>query len=215
MQNSKFFPGTIPQTPVSGVRKVCFCSPEIKTVLLHIIAMQNSKFFPGTKPRTFILGKRKVLFSFFSKMYQNSPTAMPNSKTFPGDPTPDPRFRGEESLFLLSENVLKLSYSNAEFKTFPGEITPDPRFRGEESLFLLSENVPKLSYRNSKFENSPGDNTPDLRFSGGKFCFRSSKMYLLKLSYSIAEFKISRGQYITLYYITLHYRYFTRHLHLE
>ena len=53
---------------------------------------------------------------------------MQNSKKFPGDNTPDPRSRGKESLFLFSENVPKLSYSNAEFKTNSGVKPPGPRF---------------------------------------------------------------------------------------
>ena len=32
---------------------------------------------------------------------------------------PGPSFYGEESLFSFSKNVLKLSYSNAEFQKFP------------------------------------------------------------------------------------------------
>ena len=51
---------------------------------------------------------------------------MQNSKHFPGDNAPDPRYRGEEILFLFSENVPKLSYSNADFKNFPGDNTLDP-----------------------------------------------------------------------------------------
>ena len=87
--------------------------------------MQNSKIFSGTIPWTLVLGERKVCFRS-PKLYQNSPTAataMQNSKIFPGDNIPDPRFRGEKSLFLFSEIVPKLSHrcnSNAEFKNFPG-----------------------------------------------------------------------------------------------
>ena len=84
---------------------------------------------------------------------------------------------GGGSLFSFSENVLKLSYSNAEFKNFPGENTPDPRFRGEESLFLFSDNVPEqlLSYINAGFKHFPGDNTPDPRFRGEENMFLFSE----------------------------------------
>ena len=38
-------------------------------------------------------------------------------KNFPGGNTPDPRFRGGQSLFLFSENIVKLQYcSNTRFK---------------------------------------------------------------------------------------------------
>ena len=84
---------------------------------------------------------------------------------------------GEESLFLFTENVLKLSYSNTEFKKFPDDNIPEPHFRGEETLFPFSKNVPKFSYSNAEFENSPRDNTPDLSFRGRKVCFCSLKMY--------------------------------------
>ena len=66
-------------------------------------------------------------------MYQNSPIAMQNSKSFPADSTPDSRFRGEESWFHFSGKVPKRSYSNAEFQKF--QELPDPRFwEGEGKL---------------------------------------------------------------------------------
>ena len=59
--------------------------------------------------------KGEILFSF-----SKSVSKLEYSKAeFPGNNTPDPRFRGEESLFSFSENVLKLFCSNAEFKNFP------------------------------------------------------------------------------------------------
>ena len=58
---------------------------------------------------------------------------MQNSKSFPADSTPDPRFRGEESWFYFSKNVPKRSYSNAEFQKFPE--LPDTLFgKGREKL---------------------------------------------------------------------------------
>ena len=57
---------------------------------------------------------------------------------------------------MLSENVPKLSYSNAEFKHSPGDNTPDPSFTGKESLFSFSENVPKLCYLNEEFKKISG-----------------------------------------------------------
>ena len=126
---------------------------------------------------TNIQGKEKVCFRSL-KMYQNSPTAMQNSKIFPGT-KPRTIILGE-SLFLFSENVLKLSiYSNAEFKNFPADSTTDPRFRGRESLFSFSKNVPKLSY--SHVQNStifPGTIPRTFVLGGRKVCFRSPKVYL-------------------------------------
>ena len=92
--------------------------------------------------------------------------------------SPDSRFRGEECLFSFSENVLKLSNSNAEFKNFPKDNTPDPRFRGnlgKESLFSLSENV----YQNSStamqnIKKIPGVKPPDPRFWEGEVKVASS-----------------------------------------
>ena len=138
--------------------------------------LQNSQHFLGTIPRTPVLGERKVCFRS-PKMYQNSPTvtAMMNSKIF--RETKPRTFVSGESLFSFSKNVLKLSYSNAEFNKFPGDNTPDPRFRGEESLFLFFENVPKLSCSNAEFKHYPGTipGTPGL--GEKKVCFRSPKMY--------------------------------------
>ena len=82
------------------------------------------------------------MFSFFKNVLKLS-----YNKLFPGDITPDPCFREEESLFLLSENVPKLSYSNAEFKKSPGDNTPDLRSRVGK-FAPLSENVPTY-YLNS------------------------------------------------------------------
>ena len=64
---------------------------------------------------------------------------MQNSKTFPGENTPDPRFRGEESWFYFSENVPTRSYSNAEFKKFPK--VSDPRFWEREVVASSWNNV--------------------------------------------------------------------------
>ena len=76
---------------------------------------------------------------------------MQNSQNFSRGNTPDPIF-GEgkvweslnnkmiqitTSLFLFSENVLKLSYSNAELKKISGVIPLDPHLRGRESCLLL------------------------------------------------------------------------------
>ena len=136
----------------------------------------NAEFknFPGDKTPDLCFRGRKVCFRS-PKMYQNSPTAMKYSN-FHGDNTPDPRFRGQESLFSFSENVLKLSYSNAEFKNYLGDNTPEPRFRGEGSLFLFSENVPKLSYSN--FQRGPGVESPDPRFWGREVKVASSWNYV-------------------------------------
>ena len=54
-------------------------------------------------------------------------------KQFSGGNTPDPRFGGREgrragSLFLFSENLLELSYNNAEYKIFSGDYTTRPLF---------------------------------------------------------------------------------------
>ena len=98
-------------------------------------------------------------------------------KISPVDKTAVLCFEGEESLFLFTENVLKLSYSNTEFKKIPGDNILESHFTGEESLFPFSENVPKFSYSNAEFKNSPMNNAPDLRLRVRKICFRSLKMY--------------------------------------
>ena len=174
MQNSNNFLGTIPRTPVSGERKVCFHSPKMYQNSPTVIAMHNSKIFRGTKPRTFVLGGS--LFSFSENVLKLS-YGKAEFKNFPGDNTPDPHFREEESLFSFSENVPKLFYSNAEFKNFPWDNTPNPRFRGEESLFSFSENVPELSYSNAEFLKKSGGRTPGPRFLG----MRGERCLLLKL----------------------------------
>jgi len=46
---------------------------------------------------------------------------MQNSKNCLEDNAPNSRLMGEEILFPFSENVPKLSYSNADFKNFPGD----------------------------------------------------------------------------------------------
>ena len=121
MLNPNIFPGTIPRTPVLGERKICFCSPK----MYHNspTAMQNSKIFWGTIPGTFVLvGEFVFILRKCTKtlLYSNA-----EFENFPGKNTPDPRFRGEESLFSFSENVPKLLYSNTEFKPFPRDNTPD------------------------------------------------------------------------------------------
>ena len=79
-------------------------------------------------------------------MFLDSPMAINTEfKQFPGGNTPDPRFGGREgkkreSLFLLSKNVLKLSYNN-----FSRRVHPGPPFLGRKSLF----SSPKM------FQNSP------------------------------------------------------------
>ena len=102
-------------------------------------------------------------------------------------------------MFCISKNVLKLSYSNAEFKHFPGDNTPDPRFWGEESLFLFYENQncpTVIAMQNSKFfpgTFGPSDlRTLDLRFMEEENLFSFSKT-VLKFSYSNAEFKTFPG----------------------
>ena len=188
MPNSKIFRGTIPWTFVLGERNVCFRSPK----MYHNspTAMQNSKIFPGTIPRTFLLGRgfvsilRKctnIKLSYSNAEFQN----------FPGENTPDHRFREEESLFSFStfQKLNQLSYSNAEFKNYPGDNTLDHRVRGEERLFSFSENVPKRSYSNAEFKIFPGDNTPDLRFRGEKNMFLFSQKCTITL---LQQFRIQK-----------------------
>ena len=77
MQNSKIFPGTIPRTFVLSAGKFVFVLQKFtKTLLFSSAEFPNS---PGTLPRTPVLEERKVCFRS-PKMYQNSPTAMQNSK---------------------------------------------------------------------------------------------------------------------------------------
>ena len=144
---------------------------------LTVIAMMNSKFLPGTKPRTFFLWKRKF-FIFFLQKCTKTLLQQCRIQKFPRGHYYGPRFRGKESLFLLSENVPKLSYSNAEFKKIPGDNTPDPLFWGEESLFSFSENQncpTVIEMQNSKI--FPGTKLRTFVSGKRKVCFRFSKMY--------------------------------------
>ena len=52
--------------------------------------------------------EEESLFSF-SKTVLKLSYSNAEFKIFPGDITPDPRFRGEEGLFSFSKNVPKLS----------------------------------------------------------------------------------------------------------
>ena len=98
-------------------------------------------------------------------------------------------------MFSFSKNVLKLSYSYAEFKNFPGGNVLDPRFSEEESLFLFFKNALKQSYSNAEFKKFLEDNAPTLVLGDRKYCFRSPKMYQNTLSQQCRFQKIFRGQY--------------------
>ena len=70
------------------------------------------------------------------------------------------------SLFSFSKNVLKLSYSNAEFKTVPGDNTP---VLGERKVCFR---FPKM-YQNSptamqNYKTISGVEPPDPRFWEGE-----------------------------------------------
>ena len=150
MPNSKIFRGKIPWTFVLRERNVCFRSPKCTKTLLQQCLIQT--VFRGQYiPRTPVIGEGKICFCS-PKMHHNSPTAMWNSKNFPGDNTPDPRFRGEKSWFYFSENVSKRSYSNAEFQKIPK--LPNPPFlgkRGKSCLLLKLCLATPLRFLNSIF----------------------------------------------------------------
>ena len=77
-----------------------------------------------------------------------------NSKIFPG--TKPRTFVLEEggSLFLFSKNVLKLSYSNAEFKKFPGTILRTPVL-GERKVCFRSPKCTKTLIQQCRIQNTP------------------------------------------------------------
>ena len=86
--------------------------------------------------------------------------------------------RGEKSLFSFSENVPKLSYSNAEFQNFPGDNTPTFVSGIGKFFFVLRKFTETLLYSNAEFTNSPGIIVPRTPVLGErKVCFRSPKMY--------------------------------------
>ena len=77
--DSNIFPGKIPRTPVLGRGKYVFVLRKCTITLLY----SNAEFknFPGSISRTLVLGG--ICFHF-PKMFWNSPTAIQNSKIFPG-----------------------------------------------------------------------------------------------------------------------------------
>ena len=102
------------------------------------------------------------------KMYWNSPTAMQNSKIFPGTILRTPVL-GEESLFSYSVNVLKLFYNNAEFKNSPRDNTPTPVLWAREVCFCspkMYQNSPTVMQNSKK---NPVVEPPDPRFGKGRW----------------------------------------------
>ena len=103
---------------------------------------------------------------------------MQNSKLFPGNNTPDPRFWSEESFFVLRKSKLLYCNSNDEFKIFTRDKTSDLLFMEEESFYFLSPTMYKNSLTampNSKI--SPGTliRTPVL--GERRVCFCYLKIY--------------------------------------
>ena len=113
MQIPQIFPGTKPWTPFQGLGKFVSVLHKFTKTLLY----SNAEFenFPGHKTPDLRFRGRKVCFHS-PKIHKISPIQQCRIHKFSGDNTPETRFTGEESLFSFSENVPKLSYSNAEFK---------------------------------------------------------------------------------------------------
>ena len=99
------------------------------------------------------------------KMYQNSPTAMQNSKTFPGTIPRIPVLWVGKFVFILRKFTKTLVQQCRIHKL--SETIPRTPVLGE-SLFPFSENVPKLFYINAEFQNHPGVEAPDPVFRNGR-----------------------------------------------
>ena len=125
-----------------GERNVCFRS--LKMYQNSPTAMLNSNIFPETISRTPVLGERKICFCS-PKMHHNSPTAMQNSKIFRGTISRTFVLGRGGKFFSFSENVPKLSYSEAEFKKIPGDNIFQTPVLGERKVCFCS---PKM-YQNS------------------------------------------------------------------
>ena len=113
----KIFPGENTPNPRSRGEE-SFRSP--KMYQNSPTAMLDSNISPGTIPRTFVLGERKICFCS-PKTHHNSPIQQCRIQKFSGVNIPDLHFRGGSgwgNLFSFSENVPKLSYSNAKIQKF-------------------------------------------------------------------------------------------------
>ena len=131
---------------------------------------------------------------------------MQNSKFFPWT-KPQTFILGKRKfLFCFFQKCIKNHLQQCRIQKFSRGHYSGPRFKGEEFVFVIrkcTKTLPQHCIINKI--NSPGDNTPDLRF-------RDKSLFLFfenvpELCYSNADSptamqnsKISRRQYITLYY---------------
>ena len=148
IQNSKNFPGQCPGPRLKGY--------EILFPFSENVSYSNANFkkIPGDNTMDPVLGARKVFFRS-PKIYQNSPTAMQNSKIFPGT-IPWTFVLGAGYFVFILRKFTKTPIQPCKIHKFSGDNTPNPRFREEDSLFSFSKNVPKLSYSNVEFRTNPG-----------------------------------------------------------
>ena len=195
MQHSKMFTRTILRAPVLGEREVCFRSPKLYQ---HSPIVQQCRIQKFTRrqnhtPRTSVLGE----CFFFLRKCTKTQLQQCRIKIL----SRDTRFRGEERLFLFSENEKNSPSVMPNSKFSGGQLnTPDLRVRGEERLFLFSNisrgtipRTPVLGERKiclcspKMYHNSPTamQNSKISRrtiartfvLGGGGVCFHSLKMY--------------------------------------
>ena len=90
-------------------------------------------------------------------MHHNSPTNNAEFKNFPGDNTPDPRFRGEENLFSFSKMYQNYPIAMQNSKIFPGTIQRT-FVLGERKVGFISpkmyKHAPTAMQNSKKFQNS-------------------------------------------------------------
>ena len=108
----KNFPGDNTPDSVSGEGKVCFRSPNMYQNS-PIQQCRIQKFSRGQYPEPSFEGRGKFVFAL--RKCTKTLLQQCRIQKFSLGQYPGPRFRGEESWLSFSENVPKLSYSNAEF----------------------------------------------------------------------------------------------------
>ena len=158
------------------------------------LSYSNADFqnFPGDNTLNSTLGARKICFRS-PKIYWNSPTAMQNSKIFPGAIPRIPVFGVGKFVFVLWKFSKTLLYSNAEFTNSPGTIprTPVLRERGKYVSVLRKCTKTLLSaIPNSKI--FPGTIPRTFDLGAGKFVFVLQK-FIKTLLYSMQNSQILRG----------------------
>ena len=108
------------------------------------LSYSNAEFkhFPGDNIPDPRFRERKICFCS-PKMHHNSPTAMQNSKIFRGTISRTFVLGRGGKFFSFSENVPKLSYSEAEFKKIPGDNIFQTPVLGERKVCFCSPKCTK------------------------------------------------------------------------